>query len=123
MSIKFSKDHVWARMDGEVAVVGITRHAQETLGDIVFVDLPEIGKSVSVGEVAGVVESVKTAADVFSPLSGVVTEVNETLRADPSLANTAPQSDGWFFRLAVNDAHEFTALMDEGAYLPFAENA
>ena len=123
MSIKFSKDHVWARIEGDAAVVGITHHAQETLGDIVFVDLPEIGKVVALGEVAGVVESVKTAADVFSPVSGVVTEVNEALRADPSLANTAPQGDGWFFKLTLNDASEFATLMDQATYLPFAENA
>ena len=123
MSTKFSKDHVWARMEHDGAVVGITHHAQETLGDIVFVDLPVIGKIVASGQVAGVVESVKTAADVFSPLSGVVTEVNETLRADPSLANTAPQSDGWFFKLTLSDANEFTALMDQASYLPFAESA
>ena len=123
MSTKFSKDHVWARIEGDAAVVGITHHAQETLGDIVFVDLPEIGKVVALGEVAGVVESVKTAADVFSPVSGVVTEVNEALRADPSLANTAPQGDGWFFKLTLNDASEFATLMDQATYLPFAENA
>ena len=122
MSTNFAKDHVWARLVGNLATVGITLHAQETLGDIVFVDLPEIGKALSAGQIAGVVESVKTAADVFSPVSGVVTEVNETLRAEPSLANTAPQGDGWFFKMAVNDANEFAALMDEATYLPFAES-
>jgi glycine cleavage system H protein len=123
MSTKFSKDHVWARLAGDTAFIGITHHAQETLGDIVFVDLPTIGKTLSAGEIAGVVESVKTAADVFSPLSGVVTEVNEALRADPSLANTVPQGDGWFFKLAPNNAAEFAALMDEATYLPFAQDA
>lgn len=123
MSTKFSKDHVWARMDGTNAIVGITTHAQETLGDIVFVELPALGTTVMSGEVAGVVESVKTAADVFSPLSGVITEVNESLRADPSLANSDPLATGWFFKLAPSNADEFAALMDEAQYLPFSQNA
>ena len=89
------------------------------MGDIVFVDLPEIGKSISQKDVAGVVESVKTAADVYMPASGVVTEVNEALRADPSLANTSPLQDGWFFRVKLVDSAQLAGLMDEAAYAKF----
>ena len=124
MTVKFSKDHEWIDIsDHEAATVGITVHAQDALGDVVFVDLPEVGKTFTQGEVAGVVESVKAAADVYMPVSGEITEVNEALRADPSLANTDPLGAGWFFKVHVTDMMQFDALMDEPAYAEFAKNA
>ena len=124
MTIKFSKDHEWINAaDANAAVVGITVHAQDALGDVVFVDLPEVGKSFAQGEVAGVVESVKAAADVYMPVSGEVVEVNEALRADPSLANSDPLGAGWFFKVKLADASQLDALLDETAYTAFAANA
>ncbi|RZJ13932.1 MAG: glycine cleavage system protein GcvH [Haliea sp.] len=122
MSTKYTQDHEWVQLgDAQGAVVGITLHAQDALGDVVFVDLPEVGRSYTQGEVAGVVESVKAAADVFMPITGEVTEVNEALRADPSLANTDPLGAGWFFKMAVKDMAQFAALMDEPAYASFTK--
>ncbi|MEK9803821.1 MAG: glycine cleavage system protein GcvH [Curvibacter sp.] len=118
--IRFSNEHVWVRVQGETGVVGITVHAQDTLGDIVFVDLPAMGKVLAAGEVAGVVESVKAAADVYSPVSGTVTEVNEALRADPALANSEPLGEGWFYKLALSQPAELETLMDEAAYTRFS---
>ena len=124
MTVKFSKDHEWINAaDANAAVVGITVHAQDALGDVVFVDLPEVGKSFAQGEVAGVVESVKAAADVYMPVSGEVVEVNEALRADPSLANSDPLGAGWFFKVKLSDAAQLDGLMDETAYTAFAANA
>ncbi len=124
MSIKFSKDHEWVNAaDANAAVVGITMHAQDALGDVVFVDLPEVGKTFAQGEVAGVVESVKAAADVYMPVSGEVVEVNEALRADPSLANSDPLAAGWFFKVKLSNPAELDALMDETAYSSFAASA
>jgi glycine cleavage system H protein len=114
--IRFSDEHVWVKAEGDSGVVGITLHAQDTLGDIVFVELPAIGKALAAGDTAGVVESVKAAADVYSPASGTVVEVNEALRADPSLANSDPQNEGWFFKLKLADASELDNLMDEAGY-------
>ncbi len=122
MSVKYSRDHEWVDISNhEAATVGITLHAQEALGDVVFVDLPEVGKTFAQGDVAGVVESVKAAADVYMPVSGEVVEVNEALRADPSLANSDPLGTGWFFRVRVSDMTQFDALMDEPAYTEFAK--
>ena len=126
MTVHYSKDHEWIEIaDHEAATVGITVHAQDALGDVVFVDLPEVGRQLKQGEVAGVVESVKAAADLYSPVSGEVVEVNEALRADPSLANTDPLGNGWFFKLHIKDTNmaEFDQLMDEPAYTQFSENA
>ena len=124
MTVKFSKDHEWIDIsDHEAATVGITVHAQDALGDVVFVDLPEVGKTFNQGEVAGVVESVKAAADVYMPVTGEIVEVNEALRADPWLANTDPLGAGWFFKVHVTDMMQFDALMDEPAYAEFAKNA
>jgi len=124
MTVKFSKDHEWIDIsDHEAATVGITVHAQDALGDVVFVDLPEVGKTFAQGDVAGVVESVKAAADVYMPVTGEIVEVNEALRADPSLANTDPLGAGWFFKVRVTDMMQFDALMDEPAYAEFAKNA
>ena len=117
MTTKFTTDHEWINIeDHDAAVVGITLHAQDALGDVVFVDLPEVGRSYAKGEVAGVVESVKAAADVFMPIAGEVTEVNEDLRADPSLANSDPLGNGWFFKILIKDMAEFDVLMDKPDY-------
>lgn len=124
MTVKFSKDHEWINAaDAAAAVVGITVHAQDALGDVVFVDLPEIGKTFAQGEVAGVVESVKAAADVYMPVSGEIVEVNEALRADPSLANSDPLNAGWFFKVKLSDAGQLDALLSETDYTEFAKNA
>ena len=122
MTVKYTPDHEWIQLeDHEAAVVGITLHAQDALGDVVFVDLPEVGKSYAKGEVAGVVESVKAAADVFMPIAGEVTEVNEDLRGDPSLANKDPMGNGWFFKMLIKDMGEFDVLMDEPDYQKFVK--
>ena len=124
MTIKFSKDHEWVNAaDANAAVVGITVHAQDALGDVVFVDLPAVGTTFAQGDVAGVVESVKAAADVYMPVSGEVVEVNEALRADPSLANSDPLGAGWFFKVKLADASQLDALLDEATYTEFAKNA
>jgi glycine cleavage system H protein len=116
MTNRYHAEHTWVRLDGDTALVGITTHAQDTLGDIVFVDFPAIGQSFSQGSVAGVVESVKAAADVHMPASGEVVEVNEALRADPSLANSDPEGAGWFYRVKLSHASELEGLMDLAAY-------
>ena len=124
MTVKFSKDHEWINIaDAGAAVVGITVHAQDALGDVVFVDLPAVGTTFAQGEVAGVVESVKAAADVYMPVSGEVVQVNEALRADPSLANSDPLGAGWFFKVKLADASQLDALLDEATYTEFAKNA
>ena len=114
--LKYTKSHEWVRVDGDIATVGITDHAQSELGDIVFVELPAAGRALSGGDTFGSVESVKTVSDVYSPVSGEVVEVNEALRADPSLANTDPLGNGWFFKLHVTDMAEFDQLMDPPGY-------
>lgn len=121
--IKYTEDHEWLKVEGDTAVVGITVHAQDALGDVVFVDLPEVGKTLAQKDVAGVVESVKAAADVYMPVSGEVTEVNEALRADPSLANSDPLGAGWFFKIKLSDASQLTALLNETAYTELTKNA
>jgi glycine cleavage system H protein len=120
MSLKYTEDHEWINVEGDVAVVGITHHAQDALGDVVFVDLPEVGKSFAQKDVAGVVESVKAAADVYMPVSGEITEVNEDLRNDPSLANSDPLGKGWFFKVKLANPSEVDALLDETAYNKFS---
>ena len=117
MTTMFTPDHEWINIeDHDAAIVGITQHAQDALGEVVFVDLPEVGASCKQGEPAGVVESVKAAADVKMPVSGEVVEVNEALRADPSLANSDPMGNGWFFKVKVADMAEFDQLMDPPGY-------
>ena len=124
MSIKFSKEHEWINAaNPEAAVVGITVHAQDALGDVVFVDLPAVGATFNQGEVAGVVESVKAAADVYMPVSGEIVEVNEALRNDPALANTDPLNSGWFFKVKLSDPSQLDGLMDETAYGDIAANS
>ena len=124
MTVKFSKDHEWINAaDANAAVVGITLHAQDALGDVVFVDLPAVGTTFAQGDVAGVVESVKAAADVYMPVSGEVVEVNEALRADPSLANSDPLGAGWFFKVKLSEPAQLDGLMDETAYSSFSASA
>ena len=122
MSRYFTEDHEWIDVDGETATVGITEYAQEQLGDIVFVELPEEGAEVEKGKDAAVVESVKAASDVYSPISGTVIEANGALEDDPALVNSSPEEDGWFFKLTVGDESELEALMDEEAYKKFVDN-
>ena len=117
MTTMFTPDHEWINIeDHEAAVVGITLHAQDALGDVVYVDLPEVGRSYAQREVAGVVESVKAAADILMPVSGEVIEVNEALRDNPALANTDPMGTGWFFKVRVSDMAQFEQLMDPPGY-------
>ena len=123
MAIQYTEDHEWLNVDNGVATVGITHHAQDALGDVVFVDLPEVGKSMDAKDIAGVVESVKAAADVYMPVSGEIAEVNEALRADPSLANSDPLGAGWFFKVKLSEPSQLDALMDETAYGSFATKA
>ena len=124
MSVKFSKEHEWINAaDQNAAVVGITVHAQDALGDVVFVDLPEVGKTFAAGDVAGVVESVKAAADVYMPVDGEIVEVNEALRDDPSLANSDPLASGWFFKVKLCNPAQLDGLMDETTYSDFTKNA
>lgn len=118
---RFTKDHEWVRMDGTTATIGITPHAQEALGDIVFVELPEPGREVAQGEAVAVVESVKAASDVYAPLPGRVTEANGAVVDEPALVNRSADGDGWFYKLEVADPAAFGALMDEAAYKALLE--
>ncbi|MGB7420079.1 MAG: glycine cleavage system protein GcvH [Erythrobacter sp.] len=118
----FTDEHEWIDFEDDTATVGITDYAQEQLGDIVFVELPEIGKSLDKGDDAAVVESVKAASDVYAPITGEVTETNAALEDEPALVNTSPEEDGWFFRMSVGDADELEGLMDEDAYKEFVDN-
>lgn len=117
--LKFSEDHEWIEVDGDTATVGITDYAQEQLGDVVFVDLPALGTELAVGDDVAVVESVKAASEVFAPLSGEIIEVNEDLEADPSKVNESAESNGWFFKMTIEDPSEFDGLMDSDAYNAF----
>ena len=123
MTIKYTPDHEWVLIDGNNATVGITHHAQDALGDVVFVDLPEVGKTYAAKDAAAVVESVKAAADVYMPANGTVTEVNEALRADPALTNSDPLGAGWFFKMTLANPAELDGLMDETSYTSFAADA
>jgi glycine cleavage system H protein len=115
----FTDEHEWIDVEDDVATVGITEYAQGQLGDIVFVELPTIGAAVEKGKDAAVVESVKAASDVYAPITGEVTEVNAALEEDPSLVNTSPEEDGWFFRMTIADEGELSGLMDEASYKEF----
>jgi glycine cleavage system H protein len=121
MSKKFTKDHEWISLDGDVATVGITNYAQEQLGDVVFVEVPETGQQVAQGDDAAVVESVKAASEVYAPLSGEVVEGNAALEATPELVNQSPDNEGWFFKMKLSDAGELDELMDEAAYDAFVK--
>ena len=119
----FTKDHEWIRVDGGIGTVGITDHAQEKLGDVVFVELPEVGRRAAKGEAVAVVESVKAASDVFAPVAGEVTEVNAALADQPGLVNEGAEGEAWFFRLRIADPAELGALMDRAAYEAFVKEA
>jgi glycine cleavage system H protein len=121
-NVRFNQDHEWVLLDGTEALVGITDYAQTQLGDIVHVDLPEVGKSIAQGKDVAVVESVKTANDLPAPISGEVTGVNAALAEDPAKINTDPMGEGWFYKVRVTDAAEFNALMDEAGYQKFVES-
>ncbi|MEE8295659.1 MAG: glycine cleavage system protein GcvH [Sphingomonadales bacterium] len=119
---KFSKDHEWVSVEGDTGTVGITDYAQGSLGDIVFVEVPDVGATFSKGDDVAVVESVKAASELYAPVSGEITETNEALAADPSLVNTSPTDEGWFFKIKLSDPSELDALMDEAAYKEFVES-
>jgi len=119
--LRFTDEHEWLRLDGDVATVGITAHAAEQLGDLVFIELPKVGATLNKGEAAAVVESVKAASDVYAPLSGEVTEVNEAAVADPASVGTDPQGGGWLYRIKLDDPSAMDGLMDEAAYAAFAK--
>ncbi|MFB2552081.1 glycine cleavage system protein GcvH [Ensifer soli] len=114
--LKFTEDHEWLRIDGDVAVVGITAHAANLLGDLVFVELPSTGASFSRGDSAATVESVKAASDVYCPLDGEITEVNQAIIDDPALVNASPEADAWFFKLKLANPADAETLLDEDAY-------
>ena len=114
--LKFTQEHEWVRIEGDVATIGITQHAQERLGDLVFVELPDVGKSFAKGAAAAVVESVKAASEVYTPICGEIVEANPAIIADPSLVNSDPMGAGWFFKLKLANPSEVNALMDEAAY-------
>ena len=116
MSLYFTREHEWVRVEGDTAVVGISNHAQEALGDIVFAEVPEAGRRLSKGQEAAVVESVKAASDVYAPVAGEVVEGNQSVADDPSLINSDPEGEGWFFKLKLDNPGELDGLMDEGAY-------
>ena len=118
---KYTEDHEWIDIDGDVATVGITDYAQNALGDVVFVELPEVGAAFSKGDEAAVVESVKAASEVYAPVSGTIAEVNGALEGEPALVNSAPTGEGWFFKLTLSDTGELDGLMDEAAYKAFVD--
>lgn len=120
---KYTEDHEWLTVSDDTATVGITVHAQDALGDVVFVELPQVGKTYAQKDTAGVVESVKAAADIYMPVSGTITEVNEQLRAEPALANSDPMGAGWFFKVKLSNISQLEALMDQAAYGEFEKNA
>lgn len=116
MTTKFTSDHEYIRVDGTTGIVGITNYAQEQLGDIVFVELPSVGKVLKKGDEAAVVESVKAASEIYAPVAGTVTEVNEALTGEPGLVNADPEAGGWMFKIAIADAGEVDGLLDVAAY-------
>ena len=121
MSTKYTEDHEWITVDGDIATVGITNYAQKSLGDIVFVETPEVGSDVAAGDEAGVVESVKAASEIYVPLSGEIVEANEDLEDEPSKVNTDPTTEGWMFKVKMSDPSELDGLMDEDAYKAHVE--
>ena len=119
MSVKFSKDHEWVSVAGDIATIGITNHAQEQLGDVVFVELPAVGKKVAKGGDAAVVESVKAASEVYAPVTGEVVAVNKELEGDPALVNHGAEGDGWFMKVKISNPAELNEMMDKAAYDKF----
>ena len=114
--LRYNPSHEWVRLDGDIATVGITDHAQEELTDVVFVELPTVGRQVDAGDPTAVVESVKAASDIYAPVSGEIVEVNPEVEADPSLVNTSPYTNGWIFKLRVKDTTQVSKMMDAAAY-------
>ena len=121
--VKFSKEHEWLKVEGDVATIGITKHATEMLGDIVFVELPDIGTSIEKDGTAGVVESTKAASDVYTPISGEVVENNQSIVEDPAKINSDPENEAWFFKLKIKDKSEIDRLMNKEEYDKFAEES
>ena len=121
--VKFSKEHEWIKLEGELAIIGITKHAAEMLGDIVFVELPEKGSNVEKDGTAGVVESTKAASDVYTPVSGEITDVNQSIVDDPSKINADPEGDAWFFKLKMKDKTEMDSLMNKEEYDKFSKES
>ena len=121
--VKFSKEHEWIKLEGEVATIGITKHASEMLGDIVFVELPEKGSTVEKDGTAGVVESTKAASDVYTPVSGEVVDINQSIVDDPSIINSDPEGNAWFFKLKIKDQSEMNTLMSGDEYTKFAKES
>lgn len=120
--MKYTQDHEWVRAEGDAATIGITEHAQNALGDVVFVDLPEVGREVTAGEAIAVVESVKAASDVYAPIAGRIVEVNSALVDDPGLINREPTGEGWFFKIEASEPAAIATLMDDTAYAAFVES-
>ena len=114
--LRYNRSHEWVRLEGDIATIGITDHAQEELTDVVFVELPALGRTVDVGDPTAVVESVKAASDIYAPISGEVVEANGAVEADPSLVNTDPYGEGWIFKLRLKDASQLDALLDAAGY-------
>ena len=121
--VKYSKEHEWIKLDGEIAVIGITQHATEMLGDIVFVELPEIGSSVAKDGNAGVVESTKAASDIYTPVSGEIIENNQSIVDDPAKVNNDPENEAWFFKLKITDKSEMDSLMNKDEYEKFSKES
>lgn len=121
LETRYTKEHEWVRLEGDIVTVGITEHAQEQLGDLVFVELPEVGRDVETADAIAVVESVKAASDVYAPLAGKIVEANQAVVEDPSLVNSEPESEGWLFKIELSDSDMFDELMDEAAYREFLE--
>ncbi len=121
MTIKYTKDHEWVRVEGDIGTIGVSEHAQNQLGDVVFVELPDVGRQLAQGKEAAVVESVKAASEVFAPVSGEVIEVNHDLENEPARVNSGAETEGWFFKLRLSNPAELNALMDEAAYKAYVE--
>lgn len=121
MSIKFTTDHEWINIESDTAMVGITNYAQEQLGDVVFVELPEVGAQLDQGGESGVIESVKAASEIYAPIDGTITEVNEALNDDPALINTSAEGDGWMYKMSIADAEQLEDLMDKAGYDSYVE--
>jgi glycine cleavage system H protein len=119
--VRYTKDHEWVAVDGDIATVGITDHAQEQLGDVVHIELPDMDRVVVANEACAVVESVKAASDIYAPLAGTVVEINETIVEDPAIVNSDAEAEGWFFKLELDDVEAFEELMDEEAYEEYLE--
>ena len=119
---KYTKEHEWVEVDGDTATIGITNHAQESLGDIVFIDLPTVGKEVKSNEELCVIESVKAASDIYAPIDGKVTEINNNLNDDASIVNQDPEKDGWIFKMKISDSSQYNNLMTLDEYLASLEN-